>query len=246
MHFEAHADDYAGARPPYPDALWDKIRDLGVLTPGLRALDLGAGTGQATAALLAAGLRVTAAEPGPRLAAQIRASVPAATVIVSRAEDLDIPVGSFDLVVAATSIHWMDLDIVLPKVRRLLTPTGVLLVWRNVFGDPDFPTPFRAKVAQIVAARVGPARPGPDAEDSLATAAALAQRGLFAVDGIFTYRWSIELDEAQVRALFTTFSDWSPEEVARAASTVRELGGKVLEHYMSWLIVLKPTQLHAG
>lgn len=241
MHFEAHAADYASARPPYPDALWHTIRDLGMLTPGLRALDLGAGTGQATAALLEAGLGVTAVEPGPRLAAQIRASLPAATVIVSRAEDLDLPSGAFDLAVAATSIHWMDLGVVLPKLRRMLTPTGVLLVWRNVFGDPDFPTPFREKIAQIVADRAAPPRPGPNAEDCTATAAALTRTGLFTVDDIFNYRWSVELDKRQVRALFTTFSDWSLDEVEGAAGAVGELGGTVLEHYASWLIVLRPT-----
>ncbi len=241
MHFEAHADDYAAARPPYPDALWDKIRDLGVLSPGLRALDLGAGTGQATGALLAAGLQVTAVEPGPRLAAQLRASLPEATVILSRAEDLDLPPASFDLAVAATSIHWMDTDVLLPVLRRLLTPAGTLLVWRNVFGDPDFPTPFRERVAQIVQDRDAPPRPGPDAEDSAATAAALARTGLFSVDDIFFCRWSLELDEQHARALFTTFSDWSPGEVERAALAVRELGGTVVEHYMSWLIVLHPT-----
>ncbi|UYK39993.1 class I SAM-dependent methyltransferase [Microbacterium terricola] len=241
MHFEAHAEDYARARPPYPDALWDDLRDLGMLTPGLRALDLGAGTGQATSRLLAAGLRVTAVEPGPQLAAQIRTSFPEAPVIVSRAEDLSLPAGSFDLAVAATSIHWMDLDVVLPKVRRLLSPSGVLLVWRNVFGDPDFRTPFRDRIVQIVAERTAPPRPGPDAQDCVATAAALTETGLFRVVDTFTYRWSIDLDEHEVRALFTTFSDWSLDEVGRAADAVRELGGTVLEHYSSWLIVLRPT-----
>jgi 16S rRNA A1518/A1519 N6-dimethyltransferase RsmA/KsgA/DIM1 with predicted DNA glycosylase/AP lyase activity len=89
QHFEAYADTYATARPPYPTALWDRVRDLGLLRPGRRALDLGAGSGQATGPLLAAGLKVTGVEPGPRLAAELHAAYPSATVLTARAEDLD-------------------------------------------------------------------------------------------------------------------------------------------------------------
>ena len=243
MHFEARADEYEGARPPYPPALWDAIRALGVLRPGDRALDLGAGTGQATGPLLAAGLRVTAVEPGPRLARHLATAHPQATIVVARAEDVRLPDAGFDLVVAATSIHWMDLDVVLPTLHRALTRRGRFLVWRNVFGDPDIGTPFRERIALIVAERDAPLRRAPHAEDVAVTSAALTGAGLFEVESTLTFRWSIELDEDQVRRLFATFSDWSGEEVDRAARAVRELGGSVVEHYMSWLIVLRPRQL---
>lgn len=237
-HFEAHAADYERARPPYPPALWSRIRELGHLRPGCRALDIGAGTGQATAPLIAAGMRVTAVEPGPRLAARLQAANPAATVVVGRAEELKLPDASFDLVVAATSIHWMDLDVVLPKIHRLLTPEGAFLVWRNVFGDPSVTTPFRRRVAEIVAARDAP--PRPDAEDLAVTSAELIRSGLFVVESTDVFRWKIELDDEQVRALFSTFSDWSPEEAERAAGAVRDLGGRVEENYLTWLVALQP------
>lgn len=240
MHFETQASTYGGARPPYPTKLWDRIRDLGCLRPGYHALDLGAGTGQATGPLLAAGLRVTAVEPGPRLASRLRASHPAATVIVARAEELELPAASFDLVVAATSIHWMDLDIVVPTVHRLLAPGGRFLVWRTVFGDPSVTTPFRQRIAEIVAARDAPPRPGPAAEDVTASTAALTRTGLFVADSIDVFRWSIEMDDDHVRRLFATFSDWSAGEVDRAAAAARDLGGHVVEHYISWLVALRP------
>ena len=80
MHLEAQAASYARARSPYLPAFWDTVRELGLLKPGQHALDLGAGTGQATGPLLAAGLRVTAVEPGPQLAAWLQAAYSAATV----------------------------------------------------------------------------------------------------------------------------------------------------------------------
>lgn len=131
LRFEANAETYSSARPPYPVALWDRIGDLGLLRPGDRALDLGAGTGQATGPMVSAGMLVTAVEPGPRLAAELSTAHPDVEVLVARAEDLDtlgLMPGSSDLAVAATSIHWMDLDVVLPIVRRLLKP------WRHVLG----------------------------------------------------------------------------------------------------------------
>jgi SAM-dependent methyltransferase len=240
MHFEANADVYDQARPPYPAALWDAVRALGVLAPGRSAVDLGAGTGQATGPLLAAGLAVTAVEPGHQLAGRLKAAHPTAILIEDRVETATLADGSFDVAVAATSIHWMDLDIVLPKIHRWLRPDGLFLVWRNVFGDPDASTAFRARIAEIVAARNAPPR-ADNGEDLRAVSSALTRSELFSLDTTHTFRWSLELDQHQVHRLFTTFSDWSPEEVDRAAASVADLGGRVVEHYMSWLIVTRRT-----
>ncbi len=48
------------------------------------------------------------------------------------------------------------------------------------------------------------------------------------------------MDAEQIHSLFSTFSDWTSEEVDDAASAVRALGGQVIEHYTSWLIVASP------
>ncbi|MCC2336695.1 class I SAM-dependent methyltransferase [Cellulomonas wangsupingiae] len=240
MHFEEHADVYRTARPPYPPALWDRV--LLLVAPGTRVLDLGAGTGEATGPLLAAGARVTAVEPGPRLAARLAATHPAATVLVTRAEEVELPAGGVDVAVAATAVHWFDLGIVLPRLHRALAPGGRFLVWRHVFGDPDVTTPFRERIGQVVAARSGPGRPGPDAQDAAAVARALTDGGWFALEDTATFRWRTDLDAEQVRALFSTFSDWSPAEVDQASAAVTELGGRVTEHYRSWLLVLRATR----
>lgn len=241
MHFEARADEYDSARPPYPSALWDRLEVLGLLRPGGSALDLGAGSGQATGPLLAAGLRVTAVEPGPQLAGLLAAAHPAATVINARAEDVELPAASFDLAVAATSIHWMNLLIVLPKIHGALASGGRFAVWRNVFGDDEAPvTPFRARVDEIVAARRTPGRPGPPAEDREAMTQALTSSGLFTVTDASTYRWTLDLRARELGRLFSTFSDWSPSEVDLVTAAATQLGGSVTEHYSSWLLVLEP------
>jgi SAM-dependent methyltransferase len=239
MHFDEMAESYRRARPPYPAELWADVVATGLVGPGRRALDLGAGTGEATGELLARGMDVVAVEPGPRLADALTARHPQASVLRLRAEDIEPDAASFDLVVAATSIHWMDLDRVLPVVRRALKPAGRLLVWRNVFGDADADvTPFRREVQRIVDRRGAAQRER--TESLAATTDALAASGLFAIESTHRYRWSIELTTAQVRGLFSTFSDWSPVEVDEAAAAVGDLGGRVIEHYSSWLLVAEP------
>ncbi|MFU8946132.1 class I SAM-dependent methyltransferase [Mycetocola zhadangensis] len=237
-HFERHADIYERARPAYPEELWRRLGDLGLLTAGGRALDLGAGTGQATGRLLAEGMHVTAVEPGPGLAARLAERFPQVTVVPTTAERAALPEAQFDVAVAATSIHWMDLSVVLPKVHDALSSDGRLLVWRHVFGDPCVPTDFRLRVAEITHQRSHAMRPGPADIDTDGWADSLEASGLFRVEYREVFRWSIRLNAVEVRDLFTTFSDWSPVEVSEAEQAVRELGGHVVEHYLTPLLVL--------
>lgn len=237
-HFEQHAATYEEARPPYPAALWRRVAELGALRPGLRAVDLGAGTGQATGVLLAGGLEVTAIEPGHQLATQLRERHPAARVLESTAEAAELPDAAFDVAVAATSIHWMDLDRLLPQLHRAVVPGGQLLVWRNVYGDEAAEvTPFRERVGEIVARRGHRSRRA--LELAGRTAADLTRSGLFATTALDHFSWSIDLDERQIALLFGTFSDWSAAEVEEVAAAVRALGGSVTEHYRSWLVALR-------
>lgn len=132
----------------------------------------------------------------------------------------------------------MDLDPLLPKLHSALRPGGRFLVWRNVYGDETAPvTPFRERVEQLVARRGAPSRRGLEIVDR--THAELVRSGLFESIGVEHVTWSIDLDERQVRLLFGTFSDWSPQEVEEAGAAVRDLGGVVTEHYRSWLIALR-------
>ncbi len=86
QHFEVHAEVYERARPPYPEALWARLREMELLKPGARVLELGAGTGQATESLLSAGASVMAVEPDAALAERLRRPLPAATVHMGTAE----------------------------------------------------------------------------------------------------------------------------------------------------------------
>ena len=236
MHFDAHAEAYERFRPPYPGALWQRLRELDVLRTGVRVLELGAGTGQATRPLVEAGATVTAVEPGDALAERLRRRVPEARVLTATAEEVVVPDSGFDAAVVATAVHWLDLNIVVPKLHRALVPGGQLAVWRTVFEEPRVPTDFRERISAIVARRQRP-RPTSDLETSLRTRQ-LTASGHFIERWSEAFRWSVELDIGHVRGLFRTFSDWTAEEVEAAAQAANDLGGRVVEHCVTPLLVL--------
>lgn len=130
--FGAAADDYDRLRPaPVPAALrW--------LLPSaeVTVLDLGAGTGLVSRALAARGVAdVVAVEPDEAMRAVLAARSPGARVLAGTAEDIPLPDGSVDAVLASSAWHWFDPDRATPEIARVLRPGGVLgLLWS--FADP--------------------------------------------------------------------------------------------------------------
>lgn len=113
---------YAELRPAYPPALFAFLLErLG--GPRRHAVDLGAGSGQASCALAAHFSRVSAVEPDARMLAHLDAR--GIDRINLPAEEADFPVCSIDAVVAATSFHWMEQSVVCAKVAQWLRPGGV-------------------------------------------------------------------------------------------------------------------------
>ncbi|HEY2644334.1 MAG TPA: class I SAM-dependent methyltransferase [Galbitalea sp.] len=132
--FDQAAEVYERSRPEYPQAAIDWLLPAGAKT----VLDLGAGTGKLTRALTARGLEVFAVDPSPKMLEQLRAAVPGAIVHVGSAEDIPLPDGSVDAVVVAQAWHWVDQDVALPAVARVLRPGGTLgLIWN--FRDERVP-----------------------------------------------------------------------------------------------------------
>lgn len=230
------AAQYAGARPPYPSRLYDLLAEQGVIGPGTRVLEVGAGSGLATRELVRAGSEVVAIEPGRELARLLGREVPEASVLLTGLEDATLPDGGFSAAVAATSMHWVDLSIGLPRLHAALRPGGRLAVWRHLFGDDSVDTKFRRRVAHVVAQR--PREPGAPRVEARPTMDELAAGGWFEPERTERWRWSIDLDTDHVRRLFRTFSDWSEPEVDAVARAAAELGGVVTEHYQSTLHLL--------
>ena len=236
-HFERLGAAYAGARPPYPAALYELLAQHGVIGPRRDVVEVGAGTGEASRAIVAAGSRLTAVEPGPSLAVVLHERVPEASVLRCRLEEAPLPDGGFDAAVAATSFHWVDPAISLPLLHRALRRGGWLAVWRTVYGNPRAKTPFRDRVDAIVAKRGEPGRGDP--LESSPTMTELEAGGWFAAVGTWQWDWSVDLTPQQVGRLFATFSNWTDVEVDEAEQAARDCGPTVTEHYLTVLHLLR-------
>jgi len=123
--FGSAAERYDRYRPRYPQALIAAL----VADPAVRVLDVGAGTGIASAQLMAAGAEVLAVEPDPRMAAV--AAGKGVHVEQATFEDWQPAGRAFDLVVFAQSFHWMQPDRALTKVASILSPGGRLALLSN-------------------------------------------------------------------------------------------------------------------
>jgi SAM-dependent methyltransferase len=75
-------------------------------------------------------------------------------VIESTLEDADIAEASFDLVVAATALHWVDQEVGLRKLGRGVRAGGWVALWW-LFGDPGNPDEFHRAAEQIVGRTAG-------------------------------------------------------------------------------------------
>ena len=139
--FDESALAYDRYRPRYPDEIIDDIVDLGGLGPGAEAVEIGAGTGIGTAALVERGLQVVAIEPsdGMRELAQDKLG-DRAEFVGGRFEDWSGQ-GSVDAIVAFSAWHWVEPVKGLDLAAALLSSGGALAVaWTEIvsWGQGDF------------------------------------------------------------------------------------------------------------
>jgi SAM-dependent methyltransferase len=100
---------YAEHRPGYPAAAldWALAPIAGAGSRERTLLDLGAGTGKLTTALLGRGT-VIAIEPDPAMLAELRRRLPDIDAREGSAESIPLPTGSVDTVLVGQAWHWFD------------------------------------------------------------------------------------------------------------------------------------------
>lgn len=119
------------ARPPYPHAFFDILETLQSPLQRGRILELGCGTGDATFGLAARAERIDAVEPSAAMLSAARCRPDANDTHIrwlhATAEQAEFE-GPYSLAFAAESLHWMEWDVVLPKVAAALTPGAFFVV----------------------------------------------------------------------------------------------------------------------
>lgn len=206
-----HADRYLRFRPGYPGWLFDRAAEA-CGEPRAHAVELGAGSGQATGEILKRFDRVTAIEPDADMAALIPPD-PRLEVRIGTAEATGLE-GPVDAAFSATAFHWMDPKGVGAALARVVRPGGVFLA----FGYGPFevvgPEPARKLIetesalwARHVDTRLSSWRPYPEL---------LAEAGVFQRIEEIAFRFEEARTPEAAAGLFLTTS--------YAATHARETG----------------------
>jgi SAM-dependent methyltransferase len=138
--FGEAVEEYDAARPGYPEELAADVLAYAGPGPGAApwpAVEVGAGTGKATALFTGRGLQLTCVEPDPRMAAVLRRNVrdfADVTVADGPFETWEPPAGARPrLLISAQAWHWVDPALRWGKAASVLTPGGTIALWWNGF-----------------------------------------------------------------------------------------------------------------
>jgi SAM-dependent methyltransferase len=259
--FGLDPQNYDAIRPPYPELIYEFLVSTGALRAGAATLEIGAGSGLATRRLLGYGVNpITLIEPDVRFASllsqtasQYKADV---RIVTHPFEDAPLSHGHFDLVVAATSLHWVQPYVGLRKIADVLKPGGYAALWWHVFGDPSRRDPFHEATKDILQSLTSsPSDPPgavPYALDTPARLQDFADTGQFDKPAHMSHSWTLVLNTSQVGALYATFSNISrlPEpqrirvldQLTEVAD--REFGGRVERNMVSPVYVARRNGTH--
>ncbi len=244
--FNKSAEWYDQIRPGYPEALADDVITLSAIPENGEILEIGCGTGKATEMFASRGYAMLCLDIGMDLAAvAVRKFSESAQVkiAVSSFEEWESGGRLFDLVIAATSFHWIDPAIAHAKSAAILKPSGSLAVFWNTAIRRD--EGFFMRVQDVYRA----------CAPSLVSAAAELDRyeaepvnsPLFCDPIVRRYQWTKEYSAEEYIDLLGTYSDHIslPDSERRglfsgiADMIQREYGGRVVKHYESVLRLLR-------
>ena len=212
LAFGQEADLYDRVRPRYPI---EALRWMLGEHP-LRVVDLGAGTGILTRQLVDLGHEVVPVEPDAGMRRRLAEVGNAREALDGSAENIPLPDGDVDAVVAGQAYHWFDREKAHPEIARVLRPQGIFAPVWNVRDETE---PWIARLTELldeVAAR----GTGLDERrlDSFGDLFTEPEQGRFPFSRTMTADGLVEL--VRSRSYYLTSP---PERKARLEAQVREL-----------------------
>jgi SAM-dependent methyltransferase len=254
LSFGEVAELYDQSRPSYPGELVDDVIALAGGAPGVRALEVGAGTGKATVMFAARGLAVHGLEPSPEMAAIARrncAPFPDVTIEEADFERWTVEQGVFALVFSAQAWHWVTPELKYVRARAALADGGRLAAFWNRPRWED--SPLREDLSSVYlefAPDLGP-DPGP-ADPALNTPpdrwedwdAEIEAAAGFGRPEVRFYEWTSDYTAEEYTRLLSTHSDHIvlPDDrhaalMAAVAEVIERHGGTLRMYYVTKLCV---------
>ena len=134
------AEAYDKVRPRYSAELIDFAIDNARLSPGDTILEIGCASGIATTSFASREFNLVSLEPNPeacKLARDNCANYPDVEICQTTLEEWKLKPKGFDVVLAATSIHWVSPEIGYPKIAQALKEGGFLILLWNAGLQPN-------------------------------------------------------------------------------------------------------------
>lgn len=254
--FDAAAQQYDDVRPAYPEQMVDAVLAYAQLPAGARALEIGAGTGQATAQFAWRGVAVDAIEPGVAMAEVIRDKFADSdldvTVQAVDFESAEVEPAAYGLVLASTSWHWLTPALRWQRVAEALGPGGTLAAFWNI---PHWRRTTLCPQLDVVYERSGAdlSQLGPMLTAEVEHVALMREWGTDAPDpDAFTdfrgaeFHWSADYDAGEYVALLGTYGDHLTLDpgvrdalLTDVAGTIEAHGGTLELPYTTHLLVAR-------
>ena len=245
--FDECASLYERARPGYPERLFDDLVRLSGIPPGGRILEVGPGPGTATLPLARRGFRILAIELSRAMARRCRknlAPFPRTTVLNQAFEDWPVETGAFDLVVAATALHWLHPRLAFCRTANALRPGGSLAILRNFRDTPA--DPLHRELDRAYREVGLPARvPAPERRFRRRITA-LRRSGRFGRILTRRYPWTRVYTPGEYIDLLCTMSDHAVMPTStrrrlfrRIRSILTEHGGRYARRYIGLLVLAR-------
>ena len=132
--FNQMADYYDKYRPGYPQEIISSIVNKASLSSGSKLLEIGSGSGKATAQFVEYGFELHCIDPGQDLIRIGRERFKGKNVefIVTRFEDYSPPLYYYDAIISAQAFHWLDQPAGYKKCASTLKRNGYLAVFWNI------------------------------------------------------------------------------------------------------------------
>lgn len=254
LTFNEDALLYDRARPGYPEELFDDLVALSGLPSGGRVLEIGCGTGQATLPMARRGFSILCVELGASLVAVARRNLavfPGVEIVNADFEAWPVQEGAFDLVTAATALHWIDPSVRYHKIARALRPGGAVAPFQHSHVQTDKEQGFFEEV-QRVYERVAPeivdpaftGLPRPE-EVPAPEAERIEETGRYGPVSVRRYPFAVEYDSGSYARLLNTYSGHrglAPRVRERLLGAIADLidskyGGSIIKGYLVTLCV---------
>jgi SAM-dependent methyltransferase len=228
--FGSDPDGYHGARPAYPERIFEILRQRCGLRAPCRTFEIGGGTGLCTRRLLELGASpLVVVEPDERLACFLTRTLPAVDVRVATFESASLLSEWFDLGTSASAFHWLDEASSLSKIGQILRDGGWWAVWWNLFFDGSRIDEFHKATRILLECLDRSPSYGLSGRPSFAMDTGARIANMRAVGGFEhiefeDLQWSVTLDSLQVMRLYATFSPISRLHFEERNRLLYELG----------------------